>query len=614
MAYKKLFDKFNSATTKEWEEKINIDLKGADYKKKLIAKTIEGIDIKPYYRTEDLSDLEYLSSLPGKYPYSRGNNTENSKHKIRQNIFIDKYKNANKKAVEIVSKGVTSVGFIIDHKEDISKKELSVLLKDIDVSNIEINFISGIHSEKVFQLFKNYILSNNIDSDTITGSVGFDPIGHKTVTGNCYNKNNCNFSDKLKSLIKISENYLPKFKIININAQHFRNAGSTAVQELAFGLAIGSEYMAKANDAGIKTDLIASKIMFTFGIASNYFMEIAKIRAARILWAKIVDAFKVKNKENCKTYIHSVTCNWNKTAYAPYVNMLRTTTESMSALLGGTDSLLVSPFNATFEKPDDFSERIARNTQIILNEEAYFDKPVDPAGGSYYIENLTNSIAEYAWKLFLEIEQEGGYEKAFNKGIIKEKIENTARQRDMNIAQRKEIILGTNQYPDRNEKITIPKKEKRTIPENALRLYRAAEAFESLRQKTEKAKKTPKVFMLTIGNSVMRKARATFAGNFFACAGFKIIDKSGFNTIEDAVQASIKANADITVICSSDDEYPDIVPVIFERLKNKSIVAVAGYPKNSIDALSAFGVKHFIHLKSNILETLKEFQEELGIK
>lgn len=613
MINKKLFSDFNPSTTQMWEEIIQRDLKGSDYDKKLITKTTEGIDIKPYYRLEDLANIEYLEAFPDSFPYVRGNKTENSRHKIRQNIVVKSFEEANIKALKSIKKGVTSLGFSINHKKDITKEGLFILLNKIDLENIEINFLSGKHSKKVFILFKSYISENKISPEKVFGSLDFDPIGYKTINGQCYNEPKCDYTGTLKSLIKTAGDYLPNYKILTVNAQHFRNAGSTAVQELAFGLAMGSDYLSKATDVNIAVEKIVPKIMFTFGIASNYFMEIAKIRAARVLWSKIVEAFDIKNKALCKMYIHSVTCNWNKTAYDPYVNVLRTTTESMSALLGGTDSLLVLPFNASFEQADDFSERIARNTQIILNEEAYFDKAVDPAGGSYYIESLTNSIAEHAWKLFLEIEKEGGYLKAFDKGIIKEKIEKTARLRDINIAQRKEILLGTNQFPNRIETIKPPNTFKRVNSENAIKIYRAAEAFEELRQKSENAVKITKVFLLTIGNLAMRKARATFAGNFFACAGFEIIDNPGFKTIDEAVKGSIDAEADITVICSSDDEYPDIVPVIFERLKEKSIIAVAGYPKNSIDALKAFGIKHFIHVKSNVLETLREFQSELGI-
>ena len=615
MGNKKLFTEFNPTSTETWEDKINTDLKGADYEKKLVTKTIEGINIKPYYRIEDLSELEYLATNPGEFPYVRTNNTINNYHEIRQDILVEDYISANKKTKEILLKGVSSIGFDLKQIDKIKYNDFITLIDDINIEIIEINFLDGKHAEDILTYLIKYISEKNLDPKKIRGSVDYDPQGHKTVTGKCYNDEtgSCNFKNKLSILYKISKDQLPNFKMITVNAQHFRNAGSTAVQEIAFGLAMGNDYIAKATETGINACDIAPKMKFTFGVASNYFMEIAKIRAARLLWSKIVEAHGVQDEADCDMYIHSVTCDWNKTAYDPYVNVLRTTTEAMSAILGGTDSLVVEPFDSTFEKPDDFSERIAGNTQIILKEEAYFDKAVDPSAGSYYIENLTNSIAEHAWKLFLEIENEGGYHEAFNKGIIKEKIEVTAHQRDMNIAQRKEILLGTNLYPNQNEQIILSQSKKAEVSDNALKIYRAAEPFEELRQKTEKAKNKPKVFMLTMGNLAMRKARATFTSNFFACAGFEIIDNPGFKTIEEAVNANIKAGADITVICSSDDEYSDIVPVIFEKLKDHSIIVVAGYPKNSIDALKDFGVKHFIHLKTNVLEALKAFQKELGI-
>jgi methylmalonyl-CoA mutase len=341
-----------------------------------------------------------------------------------------------------------------------------------------------------------------------------------------------------------------------------------------------------------------------------------------MLWAKIVEAYEPKNKEVAKMNIHAVTSKWNQTIYDPYVNMLRGTTESMSAILSGIDSLTVTPYDVPFEKPTDFAERIARNTQIILKEESYFDKVVDPAGGSYYIENLTASIAEHAWNLFKDTENQGGYIEAFKAGFIQEKVNETANKRNHNIASRKEVILGVNQYPNASEKmdakydagtiITQVHKRDDAIAE-PLKPYRGAEEIELLRLKTDQSAKTPKVFLLTIGNPAMRKARAGFASGFFACAGFDIIDNIGFDSVEEGVQAAMKQKSDIVVVCSSDDEYPEVAPAVFEQIGNKAITVVAGYPA-CVDDLKAKGIKHFIHIKSNLLETLKGFQKELGIE
>jgi methylmalonyl-CoA mutase len=295
----------------------------------------------------------------------------------------------------------------------------------------------------------------------------------------------------------------------------------------------------------------------------------------------------------------------------------------MSATIAGADSLTVTPYDKPFEEPTEFAERIARNTQIILKEEAYFDKVVDPAGGSYYIENLTQSIAEHAWSLFQEIEEAGGYIEAFQKGIVQDKIKDIANKRNMNLALKKEALVGVNLYPNAEEVmekgygqetiLSESEKAKEAVAE-PVKPYRGAEELESMRLKTDRnADKRPKVFMFTIGDTRMRRARAQFSAGFFAAAGFEIIDNIGFENVNEGVKEANDKNADIVVICSSDPEYPQLAPDIYEKMKDNSIVVVAGYPKDSIDELKAKGITHFIHIKSNLLETLSGFQKELGI-
>jgi len=296
----------------------------------------------------------------------------------------------------------------------------------------------------------------------------------------------------------------------------------------------------------------------------------------------------------------------------------------MSASLGGADTITVTPYDEAFEKPTDFAERIARNTQIILKEEAHFDRVVDPAGGAYYIEELTQSIAEYAWSLFQEIENEGGYIETFKKGIIQEKINEVVNKRNMNLAIRKEILVGVNLYPNAQESleegidestilsVSLKKSDAMAEP---LKPYSGAEELEKLRCKTDRMKgQRPKVFMLTIGDTKMRRARAQFSAGFFASAGFEILDNIGFQSVDEAVQAVREKRPDIEVICSSDQEYAELAPAIYDRLKDTSIIVVAGYPKDSIEMLRKKGIQHFIHIKSNLTESLKDFQKLLGIE
>jgi len=297
--------------------------------------------------------------------------------------------------------------------------------------------------------------------------------------------------------------------------------------------------------------------------------------------------------------------------------MLRTTTEGMAASLGGADSISLKPFDIAYKKDDEFSRRISRNIQVILKEESAFDKVIDPAAGSYYIENLTNSIAEAAWKLFQEIETEGGIINVIIPGKLKNAIEESCRKRDMDIATRKYILLGTNQYPNINEtmidKISITDKDESP----GLKTYRGAMAFEELRLATEKyAQKNgrPKVFLLKVGNITMRQARAGFATNFFGCAGYEILDNTGFTTVEEGVKAAMDAKSDLIVICSSDEEYATlgVEAVKLTKAQNaNTLFVVAGNPTEHIDALNAAGADGYIHIRTNVLETLTQYNDKL---
>lgn len=620
MKQTKLFEDFPPVSTQEWEDKIKTDLKGADYEKKLVWRTMEGFSVRPYYRAEHLKNLKHLKYVPGEFPYVRGNKVKSNEWYIRQNIDATNAGEANKKALNVLMRGVDSLGFDLTSIEEFSAYDFESLLKEICLESIELN-IMGAHAAHPFVDFlKNKIEAENIDAGQVKGSVCFDPLAHLSLRGNF-----CKAQDEVfetaKELIEKAKD-LPNFRTIGVNGEIFSNSGASIIQELGFALSMGNQYLGILTDKGLDIDTVAQNIKFNVGVGTNYFMEIAKFRAARMLWAKIVEAYEPKNREVAKMNIHAVTSKWNQTIYDPYVNMLRGTTESMSAVLSGIDSLTVTPYDVPFEKPTEFAERIARNTQIILKEESYFDKVVDPAGGSYYIESLTASIAEHAWSLFKEIENKGGYIEAFKAGIIQEKVNETANKRNHNIASRKEVILGVNQYPNASEKmdakydagtiITQVNKRDDAIAE-PLKPYRGAEEIELLRLKTDQSAKTPKVFLLTIGNPAMRKARAGFASGFFACAGFDIIDNLGFDSVEEGVKAAMEQNSDIVVVCSSDDEYPEVAPAVYEQTGNKAITVVAGYPA-CVDDLKAKGIKHFIHIKSNLLETLKGFQKELGIE
>ncbi|MFH1936948.1 MAG: methylmalonyl-CoA mutase family protein [Bacteroidota bacterium] len=619
-----LFQEFPPVMTGEWEEKIKNDLKGDNYARKLIWNTPEGFPVKPYYRSEDLEGLEYLKNLPGEFPYIRGFRQGGNDWIIRQDILSGQVDEANKSALDAIKNGAQAIGF--NAREIITHSQMQAILNGIDLEQIAVHFFRSRSYPLTAELLLYEIERQGIDQQWVTGSINFDPVSYLLVHGDIYLSQD-NDLEETEYLVKTLQKKLPQFRVINVNGYRFQDAGSTLVQELAFTLASGNEYLAGLTERGFPPDSVASRITFTFAISSSYFLEIAKLRAARLLWSKIVDQYHPANLGSCRMNIHCVTARWNKTIVDPFVNMLRTTTEGMSAALGNTDSLSLLPFDIAYKTPEPFAERIARNQQMILKEESSIHKVVDPAAGAYFIENMTDSIALHAWNLFKEVEERGGMVESVKQEYIQDAVTASRRQKEMDFAQRKLLLLGTNQYPNLSDKILDRISTKDTREDGSPSTYkkmlpfRAAEPFEKLKFATERhlasGQKEPTVFLFTMGNLAMLRARAGFATNFFGCAGFRIIDNPGFGSVDQGVQEALASSADIIVICSSDDEYRKIVPDITCKLKEQRpslLVVVAGFPEGIAEELQKAGVDGFIHVKSNLLEELTAYQHRLGIQ
>ena len=613
----KLFADFAPVSTQEWLDKINVDLKGADFEKKLVWKTNEGFKVKPFYRKEDLENLKTTEALPGEFPYLRGTKKSDNTWLVRQDIKVDCPKEANAKALDILNKGVDSLGFSL-RKKDLSAEFIATLLDGICAECVELNFSTCQGATVMLaNLLVAYFTQKGYDLNALRGSVNYDPMGKMMVRG----KDLTNYIATAKELVEVMK-ALPKYRCITVNAIELNNAGSYISQELGYALAWGNEYLNALVEAGVDATEAAKKIKFNFGISSNYFLEIAKFRAARMLWANIVKQYEPKCDCACKMKAHAETSTFNLTLFDAHVNMLRTQTEAMSAALAGVDSITVSPFDKAYQVADDFSERIARNQQLLLKEECHFDKVVDPAAGSYYIENLTTSIAQQAWNLFLEVEEAGGMMEAIKAGKVQEAVNASNKARHEAVSKRREILLGTNQYPNFTE-LSEGKapmgcqcccggdhKHECEKPFATLDKSRAASEFEALRLETENSGKRPKAFMLTIGNLAMRQARAQFSCNFLACAGYEVIDNLGFPTVEEGVEAAMKAGADIVVLCSSDDEYAEYAIPAYQALNGRAMFIVAGAPA-CMEDLKAAGIENFIHVRCNVLETLRGYNAKL---
>ena len=607
----KLFSEFPPVSTQEWMDKITEDLKGADFEKKLVWRTNEGFKVQPFYRQEDLKDLD-TETKPGEFPYKRGTKADNS-WLVRQNLSTKDIREANKKALDILMKGVDSLSFCCGGRL-IEGADLDALLDGICADCIDLNFSTSPELACAqAQAVVDYYNKKGYDLNEVRGSIKYDPMAYMLKNGI-----ECGMAHAAK-LVEILQP-LKKFRALTVSAGILSDSGAFCYQELGYALAWGNEYLRTLTEAGLEAGKVAKKIQFNLGIGSNYFMEIAKFRAARMLWAKIVEAYKPECQCACKMVINATTSKYNQTIFDPYVNLLRSETEAMSAALAGVNSITVTPFDAAYKQSDEFSERMARNQQLLLKEESHFDKVVDPAGGSYYIENLTEALAEQAWKLFLQVEEEGGMMALIKAGKVQEAVNATNAARHENAAKRKETLLGTNQFPNIKE-MSEGRKPKTCCCSKAqgeptiatLNTSRIASEFEELRLQTESSGRRPKVFMLTIGNLAMRQARAQFSGNFFGCAGYEIIDNLGFKTVEDGAQAARKTGADIVVLCSSDDEYAEYGPAAFKAVGDSAIFVIAGNPA-CIEDLKAAGIENYVHVRCNVLETLRDFNSKLNIK
>ena len=609
----KLFTEFPPVPTEKWEEVITADLKGADYERKLVWKTGEGFNVRPYYRAENLEGIKFLGSQAGEFPYVRGTHAHN-RWRVHQTVSVVCPKEANAEALKILNAGVDSLGFCIA-SADFSAADLDTLLKDICIEAVEITFC-GEKTAHVAELVLAKVEKEGIAKEDVRIAFCIDPlVKGLSSKGDFCSPNGEKCIARIVELIHKTKEY-KHVRIVTVAGQTFGNSGSTIVEELAFTLSAGHDYLVRLMDAGLDVDQAARKLRFSFSVSSNYFMEIAKFRAARMLWANIVKGYDPAKNCACKMHIHAETSRWNQTVYDPYVNMLRGTTEAMSATIAGVHSLEVTPFDTSFENPTEFSKRIARNVELLLKNESHFDQVVDPAGGSYYVENLTQSIAAEAWKLFLEIEQKGGYTEAYKAGLIVERIKASAAAKDKNIATRRQTLLGANQYPNFTEvagkEITAESVTRKQAEGNVLVPYRGAMAFEEMRLHVDRSGKEPKAFMLTCGNLGMARARSQFSCNFFACAGIKVIDNTYFKSIEEGVKAALESKAQIVVVCASDDDYAEAAPKIKELLGGKAILVVAGAPACAPE-LEAQGITNFINVKSNVLETLKFYLKEMGI-
>ena len=582
METEKLLDDFPPVSTPEWQAAIARDLKGTDPEKRLVWRTEEGLAVKPFYRAEDLAGLACVDTTPGDFPYRRGTRTTGD-WRIREAIDAADAKEANRMARAAVAAGAEQIafsGFLVE-----SAGELESLLRGLDT--IPVHFECA--DEPLIQMLIKRLRGTPRAAET---STGYDALASVEFAA--------------ETIRAAPAGFVP----FTIHGAGFAEAGATAVEEIGFALAAGVDFLAALAERGVDVNRAAAALEFSFAVGSNYFFEIAKFRAFRMLWARAVESFGGTH-DAAKARITARTSYWNKTVYDPYVNILRAATETMAAVLGGADAVTVAPFDACYKAPDEASRRLARNTQLLLKHEAWLGCVADAGGGSYALETITDSLARESWRVFQDIEAHGGFRKAQAEGMIAQALERGLAAREQAVGSRKRVLVGTNQYANPRER-ALDRVDIRAGEQRMHADLRGAKAYEELRLRTERhaaaGGKKPRILLAEIGDVKMRAARSNFAANLFACAGFEMQTRR-FKKAEEIAAA----DADLIVLCSADAEYAALAAALLAQLRalgRETPVIVAGNPENA-EELRAAGIADFVHVRSQPLEILTKWQERL---
>jgi methylmalonyl-CoA mutase len=694
----------------DWQRLVESELKGASFDKRMFATTYEGITLKPIYRPEDIAPLPHLNSFPGFAGSARGATASGfvgQPWAISQEITCSSPSEFNHEARNSLAGGLNALNMVLDkatrngsdpdwaNPAEVGSGGLSVAtlrdleraLEGVDLATTFLCVRCGASAMPFAALLMALMRKRMQPAAVLRGCIEMDPLGVLSHEGSLPQSLEGAYRE-MAALTRWAADHAYRVQTICVHSRAWHEAGGNAVQELAFTLATGIEYLREMHQRGLDVNTVAPRIRFAVTVGGNFFMEIAKLRALRMLWSRAVAALDGNHAAQI-LHLHVRTSQWNKSLYDPHNNILRATVEALAGILGGCDSLQVGAFDEVTRPPDDFSRRIARNTQLILQKECHLARVIDPVGGSWFAEVMTAELASRAWSLFQEVEKLGGMATALHAGFPQKAIEAIVAEKIEATSCRRHSIVGVNQYADPKEQpLEVPLVDAKlfhkrrahqvashrtslddpdseivlkilsnivntrgeglfaecleaasagaTLGEivRAIRIHdhphapivpvnltRAAIPFERLRTAMERHialhQKRPQVFLCNMGPLREHKARADFSRGFFATGGYEVISPEGFGTTESAILAFVESGARIAVICSTDDNYPVLVPPLVGGLRatrTDVIIALAGFPKEQVEAHRKTGVDEFIHLRSDAVQMLGNFHSRLGIQ
>ena len=701
------FDEFEKPTYEQWQAEVEKALKGGDFHKKMFTKTYEGITLQPIYTPALHGEKIPKGVYPGAGEFLRC--TKPSGY-IKDSWGVSQYvddslpKDANHASLYEIVKGGTIHNIRLDeatrHDQDVqvgasvgvggtSLSTMDDCKQLIDRFNLKENPLyieTGASAAILLGMLAATVKGSKKQTADLKGLVGADPVGVWAKDGALHISLDTAFDEMAHTVVWAKEQ-APELKTVLVSGDVYANGGANDVQEVAYALATAVCYVRQLAQRNIDIHTIAKSMMFTFSLGANFFMEIAKLRALRVLWARIMEAFGAEEADRA-VHVHGRTSAFTKTVYDPYVNLLRNTTQAFSGVVGGLNSLEVSPFDQPIRKADDFSRRIARNIQVMLQTEFELRQPVDPVGGSWYVETLAAELCEKIWAEFQTIESKGGIVAALKEGYPQAQVKAILDERFKNLAFRRDVAVGNNMYANMTEELLDPRPEnqetlrqkrvahieeylasaepdaiskaqatleasttepgaliglielgalqKLTIRQirksldagdissetiEPITAHRWTEQFEALRMRTEnykqRTKDNVKVFLANMGPIPQHKPRADFSTGFFEVGAFEVIKNDGHETTADAAKAARESGADVVVICSTDDTYPELVPPLAKELKetmpNVTVILAGAPPKDLEPVYREAGVDDFISVRANCYEILNTLQDKKGM-
>jgi methylmalonyl-CoA mutase len=656
------------------------ELKGVPFEKKMVTKTLEGIDIQPLYAAEDWPWSGDPSGLPGLFPYVRGTDLIERTRRgwdIRQEFAEPDPEVANAEIARELGRGVTSAALRLAASageggvEIDDVKGLVQALAGIDLAKVPVALEAGAAFLPAALALKSVWSDSGVADKDAKGAFGADPLGHLAAVGRLpYSLESA--SAQLGALAFLTAKTLPHVRSVSVDTSPYHNAGANEVQDLGIALATAVAYLQAMVKSGLSIDEACGQISFTLSVGCEQNLQIAKLRAARKLWAAVATACGA-SEAAAAMVLRAKSAERMFTKVDPWVNMLRATVSTFASAVGGADSVTCLPFDHAIGVPDDLGRRIARNTQVILAEESNLFRVADPAGGAWAIETLTEQVADKAWAFFQTIESEGGVAAALASGFVQGEIAKVMAERDKAIAKRKTPLTGVSEFPNIQEApverlapdvqgiraeaakrttaaaagaaLSLQKLKATASPlaaaealaagagfgdvvaafagaeveVSALPKRRLSDSFERLREAAaaHKAKtgRFPAIFLANLGPVAKHTGRASFAKNFFEAGGIEALANNGFSQVEACIAAFKASGARIAILCSADSLYEELAPAYAEALKaaGAETLYLAGSPGEKKAAYDAAGVDDYIFMGGDVLSKLTAQLVRLGV-